>query len=160
MKITLISVGKLKSGPERQLCERYAERFQGICRSCGISEFRQVELSESNQRRPADRMADESRAIAAAMAADTRLILLDERGKTPTSDEFAEMVRGLRAQGTPHLTFVIGGPDGLDPALRARGETVLSFGRLTMPHQLVRALLCEQLYRAATILTGHPYHRN
>lgn len=159
MKLHLVTVGRLKSGPERTLCDRYGERFQAICRSIGIPEFRSVELSESNQRRSEDRMADEARAIDAALPAGVRLILFDERGKSLSSPEFAEMLRGARESGAANLALVIGGPDGLDPALRARAQQVLSFGRLTLPHQIVRVLALEQLYRAATILTGHPYHR-
>lgn len=160
MRITVISVGKLKPGPERQLCDRYAERFAGISRSCGFSDFRLVELGESPQRRPADRMADEARHILEAIPAESRLILLDERGKTPTSEDFAHYLRGAREQGAAQMTLVIGGPDGLAEDLRKRADLVMSFGKLTLPHQIVRALLFEQLYRAATILTGHPYHRS
>lgn len=160
MKITVITVGKLKSGPERQLCDRYAERFQSIAKSCGFSDVRLIELSESNQRRPADRMADEAKAIFAATPADSKLICLDERGKTPSSEAFAQLLRHYRENAAANLSLVIGGPDGLDPAIRQRSDYMLSFGQLTMPHQIVRALLLEQLYRAGTILTGHPYHRS
>lgn len=159
MKLHLVTVGRLKSGPERTLCERYGERFLAICRSIGIPEFRQIELTESHQRRAEDRMADEARAIEAAVPEGARLMLFDERGKSLSSPEFADMLRSAREASAAHLALVIGGPDGLDPALRARAQGVLSFGRLTLPHQIVRVLALEQLYRAATILTGHPYHR-
>lgn len=159
MKITLIALGRLKAGPERSLCERYAERFQAACRPFGVQDFRIVELSESNQRRPDDRMLEEARAIAAVMPDAALLVTLDERGKSVSSPEFAEFLRSTRENGTQNLVFVIGGPDGLTPQMREKAARVLSFGRLTLPHQMVRVLMLEQLYRAATILTGHPYHR-
>lgn len=159
MKITLVTVGRLKSGPERTLCDRYGERFAATCRPFGVQEFKQVELSESHQRRPEDRMADEAKAILAALPDGADLITFDERGKSLTSPEFADRLKYCRETGIPNLAFIIGGPDGLAPGLRERASLVLSFGKLTLPHQLVRVLALEQLYRAATILTGHPYHR-
>lgn len=159
MKITLIAVGRLKSGPERQLCDRYAERFAATSRGIGVQDFRILELSESNQRRAEDRMAEEARAITAALPTPAMLITFDERGLAMTSPEFAARLRREREAGTPALALVIGGPDGLDPGLRQQAGLVLSFGKLTLPHQMVRALVLEQLYRAGTILTGHPYHR-
>lgn len=160
MKIAIIAVGRLKSGPERELCDRYSERFASIAKQCGFFEVRLMELTESPQRRPADRMADEAKHILAAIPADSRLVLLDERGKAPASDEFAGYLRTARDQGSAQMTFVIGGPDGLSDDIRKRADLIMSFGKLTIPHQIVRALLFEQLYRAATILTGHPYHRS
>ncbi|MCA0422365.1 MAG: 23S rRNA (pseudouridine(1915)-N(3))-methyltransferase RlmH [Proteobacteria bacterium] len=159
MKVSLIAVGRLKSGPERQLCDRYAERFSATCRAIGVQDIRILELPESNQRRPDDRMAEEARTIAAALPESGLLITFDERGSSMTSPEFAARLRQEREAGTAALSLVIGGPDGLAPSLRQRAGLVLSFGRLTLPHQMVRALALEQLYRAATILTGHPYHR-
>ena len=159
MKIQIVAVGRLKAGPERELCTRYAERFQGLMRSCGISELKLAELSESPARRPEDRQAEESRAILAALPNGATRLILDERGKTLNSAEFAETLRKLRAASIDTASFIIGGPDGLAPDLRAHAPFTLCFGRLTLPHQIVRALLLEQLYRAGTILTGHPYHR-
>lgn len=159
MKVLLITVGRLKAGPERELSERYAARFQSALRPVGIQEFRIIELAESAQRRPDDRMADEAKAILSAVPEGATLITFDERGKSITSPEFAQHLSHLRQNGTATVAFVIGGPDGLAPALRAAAGLVLSFGKLTLPHQMVRALVLEQLYRATTILTGHPYHR-
>lgn len=159
MKLQIIAVGRLKAGPERQLCDRYLERFQTLARAIGVSDLRLTELAESGQRRPEDRMADEGRAILANLADEARLIALDERGKAIGSVDFARSIKELAEQGAPVLSFVIGGPDGLDPAVRTRAGRLLCFGALTLPHQLVRVLLAEQLYRAGTILTGHPYHR-
>jgi 23S rRNA (pseudouridine1915-N3)-methyltransferase len=159
MKLVVVAVGRLKSGPERALCERYSERIAPVLKPCGIQDVRLVELSESHQRRPDDRMTEELRAIDAALPDGARRIVLDERGKTVDSVEFARLIQSFREAGAATLGLVIGGPDGLDPACRARADLVLSFGKLTLPHQLVRVLVLEQLYRAGTILTGHPYHR-
>jgi 23S rRNA (pseudouridine1915-N3)-methyltransferase len=87
------------------------------------------------------------------------LVVFDERGKSPTSEAFAERIRHWRDEGRPGIACIIGGPDGLDPKVRQRADLVVSFGALTMPHQIVRALVAEQLYRALTIMAGHPYHR-
>ena len=159
MKIQIVAVGRLKAGPERDLCTRYAERFKGLMRSCGISELKLTELPESPARRSEDRQVEEARTILAALPATATRVVLDERGKTLNSTEFAETLRRLRAATVETASFIIGGPDGLALDLRANASLSFCFGRLTMPHQIVRALLLEQLYRAGTILTGHPYHR-
>ena len=160
MKLVVIAVGRLKSGPERELCERYAERFRVIAKAIGVSAFQILELAESGSRRAEDRMQDEAERIAAAIPAGATLMVFDERGRSPASEAFADMLRKQREAGVPALALVIGGPDGLHVSLRDKATSILSFGQMTMPHQIVRALAFEQLYRAATILTGHPYHRS
>lgn len=159
MKLIVVAVGRLKAGPERELCRRYAERLKGAARSLGVSAFVECELSESGQRRAEDRMAEEARAILAAIPEGAAIAALDERGRSLDSAEFAGWLQQKRALGPAALALVIGGPDGLSPGLRERADLILSFGRMTMPHQIVRALALEQLYRAATIVAGHPYHR-
>jgi len=159
LKLDLISVGKLKSGPERDLCQRYAERLNGLARGLGLEGPRLVELSESPARRDADRKAEEAVAILAAVPDGHKLILFDEDGTSFDSPAFAARIGEWRDAGTPGASFIIGGADGLDTNLRKRAHLVLAFGKMTMPHQIVRILVLEQLYRAATILAGHPYHR-
>ena len=154
----MLAVGRLKSGPERELVERYKQRIEGIGRSLGVAGFDIVELAESRARRDDDRRAEEAEALL-EKAGSSVLIVFDERGKSPTSEAFAERIRHWRDEGRPGVACVIGGPDGLDPKVRQRAELVVSFGALTMPHQVVRALVVEQLYRALTIIVGHPYHR-
>ncbi|MCG6121642.1 MAG: 23S rRNA (pseudouridine(1915)-N(3))-methyltransferase RlmH [Microvirga sp.] len=158
MKLSLIAVGRLKAGPERELVERYRERVAASGRALGLAGLDVAEIVESRARREEDRRAEEGQAII-ARAGETPLVLLDERGERPTSDGFARMIAEARDAGLPGLAFVIGGPDGLDQSLRGRARAVLSFGSLTMPHQIVRALVAEQIYRALTIMSGHPYHR-
>jgi 23S rRNA (pseudouridine1915-N3)-methyltransferase len=158
VKLAVIAVGRLKDGPERELVERYGERVQGIGRSLGLSAFQLVELPESRARREADRRAEEGAAIL-GKAGDAVLIAFDERGKSLSSEAFAQKIAAWRDEGRAAVAFAIGGPDGFDGRVRAAADLVLSFGSLTLPHQLVRVLVVEQLYRALTILAGHPYHR-
>jgi 23S rRNA (pseudouridine1915-N3)-methyltransferase len=115
-------------------------------------------LPESRARREADRRAEEGAAIL-DKAASAVLVAFDERGKALTSEAFAERLAAWRNQGRSAANFIIGGADGLDERVRAAADLVVSFGALTLPHQLVRVLVVEQLYRALTILAGHPYHR-
>ena len=158
MKLAVVAVGRLKNGPERELVERYEERAKALGRSLGFSPLSLIELPESRARREADRRAEEGAAIL-DKAAPAVLVAFDERGKTLTSEAFAQRLAAWRDQGRAAAHFVIGGADGLDEHVRAAADLVLSFGALTLPHQLVRVLVVEQLYRALTILAGHPYHR-
>ncbi|MBY0613342.1 MAG: 23S rRNA (pseudouridine(1915)-N(3))-methyltransferase RlmH [Beijerinckiaceae bacterium] len=159
MRIVIIAVGRLKSGPERSLLERYEERFASLARAIGVERLQTIELPESASRRPEDRMADEAKAIETALPDNAFILTLDERGKTMPSTGFAALIERERSNGRASLAVILGGPDGLDGGLRQRADLVLSFGAMTLPHQMVRVLLAEQLYRAGTILTGHPYHR-
>ena len=158
MRLAVIAVGRLKDGPERELIERYGERAKAVGRSLGLSPLQLIEIPESRARREADRRAEEGAAIL-DKTASTVLVAFDERGSSLTSEAFAQRIAGWRDEGRAAAAFVIGGPDGLDRSVRAAADLVLSFGALTLPHQLVRALVLEQLYRALTILAGHPYHR-
>jgi len=158
VRITLFSVGRLKNGPERELAERYLSRAAASGRALGFSGFNNIELSESRASRSQDRKAEESREIIAKLG-ESVLISLDERGKTLNSAAFAETLARLRDAGNSSLCFVIGGPDGLDETIRAKAIETIAFGAMTMPHQIARIVLSEQIYRALTILSGHPYHR-
>jgi 23S rRNA (pseudouridine1915-N3)-methyltransferase len=158
MRLSLLAVGRLKDGPERTLCERYAGRVQDSGRSLGLSGPDLVEIAESRARRPEDRKTEEAAAIRAKRQPGL-LIVLDERGKSLSSEAFAAFLARSRDAGTGGFSLVIGGADGLDATLRDGADMALSFGALTIPHQLVRVLVLEQLYRALTILGGHPYHR-
>ena len=159
MKLLLVSIGRLKAGPERELVARYHDRAAAAARGVGIAGLDMRELDESRARRPEDRKIEEARAIRALIPTGARLVLLDERGKALGSETFAADVGKARDSGAPAYVLVIGGPDGLDAALRLEADLVLAFGAMTWPHQLVRVMAAEQLYRAVTILAGHPYHR-
>lgn len=160
MRLDVLAVGRLKAGPERDLVKRYHDRLTGVARPLGFSGPRVVELSESAARRDADRKSEEAQALLAQLAPGGRVVLFDEGGRSIDSRKFAAILAEWRDSGVPAAGFVIGGADGLGEALRARGDLVLAFGGMTMPHQIVRVLVMEQLYRAATILSGHPYHRD
>jgi len=158
MRILLLAIGRMKAGPERELLTRYLERASHIIRPAGLTGLDWREIEESRARRAEDRKAEEAAALKAAMPAGAQIIFLDERGRSQSSPDFANQISLKRDQGCPALVFVIGGPDGIDLDLLKQG-TSLAFGAMTWPHQLVRILLSEQIYRALTILTGHPYHR-
>ena len=158
MRIQFITIGRLKGGAESDLVERYIGRSVAIGRGLGFSGPGQIELPESRARRTEDRQADEAQRIR-ERAETSSLVVLDETAPSPTSEDFAKRLTGWRDSGQGSVAFVIGGPDGLAPDLKGGAQWSLSFGRLTLPHQIVRVLLAEQIYRAFTIIAGHPYHR-
>jgi len=159
MRIHLSAIGRLKAGPEREICARYLERAQAASRGVGLTGVEMRESDESRARRPEDRKAEEARALLQNIPAGARLVVLDERGKTMGSEAFAADIATARDGGADGYAILIGGADGVDPQLRARASLVLAFGAMTWPHQLVRIMAAEQIYRAITILAGHPYHR-
>lgn len=159
MRVTIHAVGRLKAGPERELAARYLDRFSKTGASLGLEFSRIIETPESRASNAETREREEAAALERSLPADTALMLLDERGKTPDSEQFAAMLSRWNDTGKRDLVIAIGGADGHDPALRQKADAVIGFGKMTWPHQLVRILLAEQLYRAATILAGHPYHR-
>jgi len=159
MRLVVVAVGRMKAGPERELVSRYLERAAAGGKALGLSGFTTTEISESRASSSAARKAEEARAIAAALPDNALVIALDERGKSLDSQGLTRRIETWRDAGKPALAFIIGGADGLDPAFSARADLVLSFSPLTWPHQLVRIMLAEQLYRVTTILAGHPYHR-
>ena len=155
----MLAVGRLKAGPERELCERYFERARKSGPKLGLRGFSVEEIAESPAPRPHDRIAAEEKALAARLKEGDRTVALDAEGELLDSAAFAAVLARDAAKNVHRTVFVIGGPDGLGKSLLARSNSRLSFGRMTWPHQLVRILLAEQLYRATTILSGHPYHR-
>jgi 23S rRNA (pseudouridine1915-N3)-methyltransferase len=157
MKIVLAAVGRLKDGPERVLADRYIERATQAGRALALGPVSIVELAESRHSQADQRKREEAEALLARLP--PCYIALDERGQTIDSPAFAEALRDYRDRGESALGLVIGGPDGLAPEVRDGAAMTVSFGRLTWPHQIVRILAAEQLYRATTILSGHPYHR-
>ncbi|MBM3468881.1 MAG: 23S rRNA (pseudouridine(1915)-N(3))-methyltransferase RlmH [Alphaproteobacteria bacterium] len=151
MKLILLCVGTLKSGPEKDLFDHYCARLSWplevkeiVCRKQGS----------------ADQIKEwEGTLLCQSLESNSFVIGLDERGKLLTSFEFAQTLEKFKLERVKTLTFVIGGADGLSDSIRSRCHHLVSFGRLTWPHMLVRGMLAEQLYRAQQILNGHPYHR-
>jgi 23S rRNA (pseudouridine1915-N3)-methyltransferase len=159
MRIVVIAIGRLKQGPERELAERYRERFEDIGRKLGFRGLEIHEISESRARDAAVRISEEAAAIAALIPDKSSIVALDERGETIDSATFARHLGRWRDESVPNAVFLIGGADGLSPDLRRKAKLGVAFGKATWPHQVVRVMLLEQIYRAATILSGHPYHR-
>ncbi len=158
MRLIVAAVGRLKDA-ERELCERYSKRFDAAGRSLGLGPLTITELSESRAASADARKADEAaRLMKAASTADVRVVL-DEGGKALSSEAFAKWIAQRRDGGAKGLAFLIGGPDGHGAAALDGAALKLSLGPMTLPHGMARAVLIEQLYRAATILSGHPYHR-
>lgn len=156
MQITLLCVGRMKKGPELEIVQTYLKR-------CPWS----VKIIEVEERRPikgAERMAREGdlivKAIASHAPANAYIIALDERGKDLRSPEFASKINHIQEQGISDLIFLIGGADGYDPAVKQQANFLFSLGKLTWPHMMARAMLAEQIYRASTILSSHPYHKD
>ncbi len=159
MRIVVIAVGKLKQGPERELSDRYRERFDDSARKLGFRSIEIHEIPESRAREAAARIAEEAAAISALIPDKSSIIALDERGDAIGSADFARHLGRWRDDSIPATVFLIGGADGLSPELRRKAKLSIAFGNATWPHQIVRVMLLEQIYRAATILSGHPYHR-
>jgi 23S rRNA (pseudouridine1915-N3)-methyltransferase len=159
MRIVIAAVGRLKQGPERELADRYRKRALDAGRSAGLSAVDIVEIKESRARDATRRMVEESIAIANIIPDGAVIVVLDERGESMNSTAFAGRLQQWRGQRKPAVVFVIGAADGLTPSLREKASLAIAFGAATWPHQLIRIMLMEQIYRAVTILTGHPYHR-
>ncbi len=154
MRVTVCAVGRLRAGPERALCDDYLMRFDRTGRALGLGPATMVEVEDKK----GGGMPAEAALLSRAIPDGAILCTLDERGEVVTSPTFTNWLAIWRDQGRD-VAFVIGGADGIDPTLRARADRSLSFGKMVWPHMLVRVMLTEQLYRAASILAGAPYHR-
>ena len=160
MRILIAAVGRLKQGPERELAAAYRKRAETIGRAFGLRDIEIVEIRESRAQDAERRRHEESIAIANVIPERAVIAILDERGDNLDSAALASTIGGWRAEDRPAACFIIGGADGLAASLRDRAKFKLAFGAATWPHQLVRIMLLEQIYRAGTILAGHPYHRS
>ncbi len=155
MRLQVCAVGRLRAGPERDLIDDYLKRFDRTGRALGLGPAQVIEVEDKK----GGGMAAEAVLLDRAMPAGALVCCLDERGRQMTSPDFADLLAGWRDAGRSDIAFVIGGADGIDPALRARADAALSFGPMVWPHMLVRVMLAEQMYRAASIMAGAPYHR-
>lgn len=153
MRITILTVGRLKSGPERELCEDYLDRFRKAGRALG---YRSADLIETDSGGGLDAEAER---LVAKLPQGAHAIRLDEFGKEHRSTAFSSYLARLRDQGTPDLCFLIGGAEGYGDAVTQAVPETMAFGKQTWPHRLVRAMLAEQLYRAVSIEAGLPYHK-
>jgi 23S rRNA (pseudouridine1915-N3)-methyltransferase len=159
VRVGILAIGRMKQGPERELVSRYLDRAAASGKPLGLTGFSVTELTESRAGSAASRKTEEARALRDQVSGSVRLVTLDEHGAAMGSEDLARRIGRWRDDGAQNLTFVIGGPDGLAPDFVKQADLSLSFSPLTWPHQLVRIMLAEQLYRTTTILSGHPYHR-
>ena len=155
MRVHILAIGRLRGGPEAQLIDDYLARFDRTGRALGLGPARVLELED----RKGGGSEAEGALIAGALPRGATLVALDERGQTMSSPDFAALLNRWAETGARDLAFAIGGADGLSPAIRDRADHLLSFGHMVWPHMLARVMLTEQLYRAASILAGGPYHR-
>lgn len=158
MRVAIVAVGRLKDDAEAAIVGRYTKRFDQTGRPVGLGPLSVSELPESRAATAAERKADEASRLLKA-AGQSALVVLEVSGRSMTSEEVAGHLRKLTDDGAKLCAILIGGPDGHGPAVLAAPGLKLSLGALTLPHGLARVVIAEQLYRAATILTGHPYHR-
>ncbi|MCX7312827.1 MAG: 23S rRNA (pseudouridine(1915)-N(3))-methyltransferase RlmH [Alphaproteobacteria bacterium] len=159
MRLVVAAIGRLKEGPERELAERYRKRADQTGRRIGFRETEVVEIRESRAQEIGKRMIEESIALTSVIPDKAITLLLDQRAESLDSAALAQRLGRWRDDGRPATVFLIGGDDGLAPSLRDKANLKLAFGAATWPHQLVRIMLLEQIYRAVSILSGHPYHR-
>jgi 23S rRNA (pseudouridine1915-N3)-methyltransferase len=157
--LAVLCVGRLKAGPERQLFDRYAERAAAIGPTVGISGPQFREFEESRARGAEGRRVAERKSLLEAAPAGAWICALDERGAAKASAAWTDEIARARDSGVNSYTVLIGGPDGLAPEILRAARSSVAFGPMTWPHQLVRVMAAEQLYRCLTILAGHPYHR-
>ena len=155
MRISICAVGRLRAGPEKTLLDDYLTRFDRTGRALGLGPASVVEVEDKKN----TGMGAEAALLRKAVPKGAVICTLDERGREMSSPDFAQKLGGWRDAGRQDLALVIGGADGIDPSLRAAADFSISFGSMVWPHMLVRVMLAEQLYRAATILAGGPYHR-
>ena len=155
MRVHLCAVGRMRAGPERDLVDDYVTRFDRTGRALGLGPLTEHEVED----RKGGGMEAEAELLSRAIPGGAFVVTMDERGKSLSSPEFSAELARWRDAGRQDVAFVIGGADGIAPSLRARADFSISFGRMVWPHMLVRVMLAEQLYRAATILAGGPYHR-
>ncbi|WP_150525289.1 23S rRNA (pseudouridine(1915)-N(3))-methyltransferase RlmH [Roseibium sediminis] len=160
MRLKIGCIGRLKAGAEKDLFDRYIDRARKAGRPIGVGDVTLLELPESRAGRAADRKREEAANLLSQLDARARLVVLDENGKSLSSESFSEKVFSWVDEGVGEIVFVIGGADGHGEEVLQRADLKLAMGAMTWPHQLVRILLTEQIYRAITIRSGHPYHRS
>lgn len=156
MRVHIAAVGRLRAGPERDLIDDYVTRFDRTGRALSLGPLTEHQVEP----KAGAGMAAEAVLLSRVIPAGAAVAVLDERGRDMTSPDLAALLGRWRDGGRQDAVFLIGGADGLDPALRDRADAAVAFGRMVWPHMMVRVMLAEQLYRAATILAGLPYHRS
>jgi 23S rRNA (pseudouridine1915-N3)-methyltransferase len=160
MRLSIAAIGRLKTGPEKLMADDYQKRVEVIGRKAGISALKIGEWSESQAGSAKQRIAEEAQTLWAAVPVGAKTIVLDERGKSLSSEAFSALIQKQADQGLSELVFMIGGPDGHAPETREKAHEIIALGAMVWPHRLVRIMLLEQVYRSVTIMVNHPYHRS
>lgn len=160
MRLVLGAVGRLKDGAERTLFDRYWDRLAASGRAVGVAPLKLVEIPESREADAERRKAQEAARLLSAVEEGALVVALDEHGKSLSTVQFTDRLRRARDDGSRAMAFLVGGPDGHGDAVLKGARLTLSLSAMTLPHGLARVVLAEQLYRAATLLAGHPYHRH
>ncbi len=158
MRLAVAAIGRLRAGPESALIDDYAARIRGAGRAVGVTAL-EIREMEAPKNLSGDARQQRESALLIDATGNARRVVLDERGDNLASAAFAERLARWRDEGDAEIAFLIGGADGHHASLTAVSDGRLAFGRATFPHMLVRVMLIEQIYRAVTILAGHPYHR-
>ncbi len=160
MRISIAAIGRLKTGPEKLMADDYQKRIEVLGRKAGITTLKIGEWSESQLPTAKQRMDEEAQILMAAAPQGATTLVLDERGRSHSSEDFAARIRKLGDSGVSDVVFMIGGPDGHSPQTREKATELIAFGPMVWPHRLVRIMLLEQIYRSVTIMVNHPYHRS
>ena len=160
MRLHVATIGKLKTGPEKMLAADYAFRIESFGKKAGVTALKIGEWSESALATPKQRMDEEAKVLWAAVPQGATTFILDERGKSHSSEEFAALIRKQADQGIADLVFMLGGPDGHAAETRTKANHLIALGPMTWPHRLARIMVLEQIYRSVTIMVNHPYHRS
>jgi 23S rRNA (pseudouridine1915-N3)-methyltransferase len=159
MRIHIAAIGRLKTGPEKLMADDYQKRIEVLGRKAGITAFKTGEWAESQHANAKQRMEEEAHILWAACPEAATTFVLDERGKSYSSEDFATKLRKSADDGLSDVVFMIGGPDGHAPKTRENANNIIALGPMVWPHRLVRIMLLEQIYRSVTIMLNHPYHR-
>ena len=159
LKLFIGAIGRMKKGPENALFRDYFDRCNKAGRKVGLGPVHVAEIAEAKNPHKPERKRLEAQGLLSMPIQNSRIIVLDEQGRNLTSVALSDQLKDWRDDGVPQASFLIGGPDGLDPSIIRDADLVLSFGTMTWPHMIARILLMEQLYRSISLLSGHPYHR-
>ena len=159
MRFFIACIGRMKAGADKDLFDRYIDRARKMGRGMGVTEISLVEHPESRAQTADERKSEEASVLLNGVPSGARLVVLDEHGKSFPSIAFSQKLEDWKNEGAQDVVFAIGGADGHGAGLLARADLKIAFGAMTWPHQMVRIMLSEQIYRALTIQAGHPYHR-
>jgi 23S rRNA (pseudouridine1915-N3)-methyltransferase len=151
--ISILAIGKFENSPYQVLFKDFAKRLKWKV------ELRELEAKNTKNQNPEQVKEAEGSIIIKNIRSGTKLIALDERGKDFTSQGFSKFIADSAVRGESDLTFVIGGANGLSPEVLKKSSMQICLGKMTLPHMMARVILIEQIYRAETIISGHPYHR-